>query len=106
MKGSPATASPVTEYGSVPFKFPDKSYNTGGSNSPLRSKLLISRAKLHHHPVPFEEANNHNPPNDCIHKNFGSRNVFFLLLSVAIHNLFEGMNNYKDIVSQLCFDNF
>ena len=70
LKGSPATASPVTEYGSVPFKFPDKSYNTGGSNSPLRSKLLISRAKLHHHPVPFEEANNHNPPNDCIHKKF------------------------------------
>ena len=98
MKGSPATASPVTEYGSVTAKIPDKSFPFGGTDSPLRSKLLISRAKLHHYPTQRSETLNNIPQNDFIRRNFGSRNVFFLLLSVAIHNVFEGMKKFTTVI--------
>ena len=100
LKGSPATASPVTEYGSVTAKIPEKSFPTGGSDSPLRSKLLISRAKLHHYPTQRPETFSNIPQNDIIRRNFGSRNVFFLLLSVAIHNVFEGIKKFTTVIIQ------
>ena len=42
------------------------------------------------------------PQYDFIRRNFGSRNVFFLLLSVAIHNVFEGMQKFTTVFI-LCF---
>ena len=96
LKGSPAAASPVTEYGSVTAKFPEKCY-TAGTDSPLRSKLLINRAKIHRHPLTIMDPNGNVRQNGFISRNFGNQNVFFLLLSVAIHNIFEGMNKIETI---------
>ena len=94
LKGSPAAASPVTEYGSVTAKFPEKCY-TAGTDSPLRSKLLINRAKIHHQPLNITDTNGNIHQYGFLCRNFGNRNVFFLLLSVAIHNIFEGMNKIE-----------
>ena len=83
----------MTEYGSVATKFRDKCQSVGGTNSQLRSKLLISRAKLQHSTsaVAMPEHSENLRQNNYIIEQFGSRNIFFLLLSVAIHNVFEGI---------------
>ena len=88
------TASPVTEYGSVTAKFQDKCHS-GGTNSPSRSKLLIKKRSK---PTQPSSPNAPVPDKDLredslISKHFGSRDIFFLLLSVSIHNLFEGKTN-------------
>ena len=93
LKGSPLAVSPMTEYGSVATKFRDKCQSVGGTNSQLRSKLLISRAKLQHSTsvVAMTETSENLRQHNYIIEQFGSRNIFFLLLSVAIHNVFEGI---------------
>ena len=80
----------MTEYGSLTTKFQDKSSFCEGTRSPARGKLYIKNRKITQHSShnPFDKYIDHK--SSFAVKHFGNRNNFFLLLTISIHNVFEG----------------
>ena len=80
----------MAEYGSLTTKFQDKSSFCEGTRSPARGRLYIKNRKITQHSShnPFDKYIDHK--SSFAVKHFGNRNNFFLLLTISIHNVFEG----------------
>ena len=80
----------MAEYGSLTTKFQDKSSFCEGTRSPARGRLYIKNRKITQHSShnPFDKYIDHK--SSFAVKHFGNRSNFFLLLTISIHNVFEG----------------